>query len=127
MSHNIDDNEEVWSRALGPVYDRLIPEADVYLAGVDDLLVAGVEVIIRESAGAPGWVGVVDADLMPYKELKLELRLRDEQLPFDTMFTVGGDVFGRTLIRGSQNLPPDAPRQRSRPRVMPLPRELRPG
>lgn len=124
MSDDAEADEAGWAGMLGPVYDRVIEGAEVYLAGVDDLLIGGVNVTLRESAGVPGWVGVVDADLTPYTEFKLELRLPDEIAECGVMFVVGGEIFGRTLIRGTGPMPGDTPRVRSRPRVTPEPREI---
>lgn len=125
MTEEFERGDQVWARVLGPVYDRMIEGADVYLAGLDDLLVAGVDVVVRESAGAPGWVGVVDADLTPYGDFKLELRFGGEVAPCGVMFTIGGELFGRTLIRGVGPTPGDTPKVRTRPRITPVPRELR--
>lgn len=124
MLDDAEQNDKDWVGVLGPVYDRVIQGADVYLAGENDLLMPGVNVTLRESAGVAGWVGVVDADLTPYADFKLELRMPDQTAECGVMFTIGGDIFGRTLIRGSGPMPGDTPKLRSRPRVTPKPREL---
>lgn len=119
-----DRFEAVWASALGPVFDQVIEDADVYLAGLDELVMSGVNVTVRESAGVPGWVGVVDADLTRYIEFKLELRMPGESADCAILFVVGGEVLGRTVIRGTGRMPGVAPRIRNRPRVTPKPREL---
>lgn len=124
MADDAEQNDNDWAGLLGPVCDRVIRDADVYLARVNDLLIPGVNVTLRESAGVAGWVGVVDADLTPYAGFKLELRLPDETAECGVMFTIGGEIFGRTLIRGTGPMPGDTPKIRSRPRVTPTPREL---
>jgi hypothetical protein len=124
MLDDAEQNDSYWTGVLGPVYDRVIQGADVYLAGVNELLIPGVNVTLREAAGVTGWVGVVDADLTPYIDFKLELRLPDGTADCGIMFTIGGEIFGRTLIRGTGPMPGDTPKIRSRPRVTPKPREL---
>lgn len=124
MFDDADKNEDGLAGVLGPVYDRVIEGVDVYLAGVDDLLFQEVNITVRESAGVPGWVGVVEADLTPYMDSKLELRLPNESARRGVMFIVGGEIFGRTLIRGTGLMPGDTPRVRSRPRLSPERQEL---
>lgn len=122
MSKDVTESADPVTRALGPVIDRVV-EGDIYLAGVDDLVAANVNVTVRESAGLPGWVGVVDADLTDYVDFKLELRLPGETTPCGVLL-VAGEVLGRTLVRGAGRTPGTEPKPRPRPRVSPTPPEL---
>jgi hypothetical protein len=122
MSQSVTETPDPVTRALGPVIDRII-QGDIYLAGVDDLIASDVGVTVRESAGLPGWVGVVDADLTDYADFKLELRLPGESAPCGVLL-VAGEVLGRTLVRGAGPTPGAAREPRPRPRVTPTPPEL---
>jgi hypothetical protein len=124
MSQSVTETTDPVTRALGPVIDRII-HGDIYLAGVEDLIAADVGVTVRESAGLPGWVGVVDADLTDYVDFKLELRLPSESTPCGVLL-VAGEVLGRTLVRGAGPTPGAAPKPRPRPRVTPTPELGRP-
>ncbi|MGH8912155.1 MAG: hypothetical protein ACRDVD_06555 [Acidimicrobiia bacterium] len=118
-----DNSGETFSDAagkiLGPVYDRFIEGVDVCLAGVGEVLMAGVSVTVREAAAVPGWVGVVDANLTSFVDFQLELRLPEERVPCTVMFSVGPQVRGRTLIRGMGKAPgvDSSPQVRSRDRA----------
>lgn len=125
MSGDRDRSDSQMERALGPVYDEVIEGADVYLAGTDDLVARGVDVTIRETAGVPGWVGVVDGDLTELIDFKLELRFPNHAAECGVLFSVAGEVLKRTLIRGTGRTPGDAPKVRSRPRFTSTPRQLR--
>lgn len=118
--------DDAAARVLGPVFDRVIEGVDIYAAGVDDVVMEEVTVTVREAAAVAGWVGVVDADLTMFADLKLELRLPGETSPCIVIFRVGPKVLGQTLIRGTGPAPSgsSSPRVRSRPRVTPVPREL---
>lgn len=93
--------------ALGSVTEATVYGVDVYLAGTEDRIVSDASVTIRQAKGIPGWVGTIDTDLTAYADIKLELRRPGSATDCAVLFTVGGGVQGRTLIRGTkQHLAP---------------------
>lgn len=93
--------------ALGSVSEATVYGVDVYVAGTEDRIVSDTSVTIRQARGIPGWVGTIDADLTAYAAIKLELRRPGSATDCAVLFTVGGGVQGRTLIRGTkQHLAP---------------------
>lgn len=97
------------SRILGPVREIRVEGVDVYVAGTGDLIASGAQVTIRQATGIPGWVGIIDTDLTEYADIKLELRRPATSTECAVLFTVGGGLPDRTLIRGTtrQFVPPE--------------------
>lgn len=90
------------TRVLGPVQEAVVYGIDVYVAGTDDRIASDTSVTIRQAKGIPGWVGTIDADLTDYADIKLELRRPGSSTDCAVLFTVGGGLQGRTLIRGTR-------------------------
>ncbi len=94
-------------RVHGQVREAQVYGVDVYVADTDDRLVSETSLTIRQADGVPGWVGILDCDLTSYADVKLELRRPGSSADCAVLFTIGGKVKGRTLIRGtSQDLAP---------------------
>lgn len=90
------------TRVLGPVQEAVVDGIDVYVGGTDDRIASATSVTIRQASGIPGWVGTIDTDLTDYADVKLELRRSGSSTDCAVLFTVGGGLKDRTLIRGAR-------------------------